>query len=400
MEFGKEERILRCAACGGELEAAYDYDRAADFFEAMRRTPLSSIWDFLPMLPMTQRTAVVTLGEGWTPLVKAERLGRKIGIRNLYLKDETRNPTLSFKDRAISVAVSKAVEWKKDTLVTASTGNLAAAVSAYAARAGLKAFILTASSTPLVKRVQTAAFGATVVPVQGATTDSARYLADRLVQEYDWYPAMTHSSANPFTLEGAKTSAYEIYFQMKNRFPDWMLLGVGGGENLAGHWKGFRELISGGETGDLPRMVGVQAATCAPFVEAVVKNLSFEEIKPWRSARTIASGLADAYPADARLGLRAIGESKGRGIAVSDADLLEAVVLMAEQEGIFAEPSGGAGLAAARKLREEGTIDGSDTVVCEVTGSGLKQYDELSRSMKFKKPIRGNLRAFEETYLK
>jgi threonine synthase len=298
------------------------------------------------------------------------------------------------------VAVSKAIEWKKETLVTASTGNLAASVSAYAARAGLKAFILTAVSTPPVKRIQTAAFGATVVPVQGATTDSARHLAHALVKEYGWYPAMTHSTANPFTLEGAKTAAYEIYLQMKERFPDWVLVGVGGSENLAGHWKGFRELRPDGETEGLPRMVDVQAENCAPFVEAVDKHLTPKQLKPWKKAHTIASGLADAYPADVRLGLKAVKESNGLGVAVSDVELLDAVGLIAREEGIFAEPSGAAGLAAAINLREDGVIDSSDEVICEVTGSGLKQYDEFSKSLKFGKPIRGDLKTFEKAYLK
>jgi len=397
-EFGRGERVLTCTACGSELDAIYDHGRAGAFFRGVRRSPVGSIWDFGPMMPVTREEAVVSLGEGWTPLLKAERLGRRIGIPKLLLKDETRNPTLSFKDRAISVAVSKAVEWKKEVLVTASTGNLAAAVSAYAARAGLKAFILTAASTPLVKRIQTAAYGTTVVPVRGATTDNARALAGELVKERGWYPAMTHSTANPFTLEGAKTAAYEIFYQMGGRFPDWVMVGVGGGENLAGHWKGFRELRPDGEAEGLPRLVGVQGRECAPFVEAVAKNLSYEELKPWKGAHTIASGLADAYPADARLALRAVRESRGTGVAVSDAELLEGVGLMAREAGVFAEPSGAAGLAAAIRLREDGVIDGSDQVVCSVTGSGLKQYEEFSATLRIGRPIRGELRAFERAY--
>ena len=186
--FGRDEQVLKCPKCEGELEAVYDMGGARSLFRGVRRRINGSIWDFFPMLPIGDRGSVTSLGEGWTPLVKAEKLGRKLDLTNLYLKDETRNPTLSFKDRAISVAISKAVEWKRDTVVTASTGNLAAAVSAYSARAGLKAYILTAAATPLVKRIQTAAFGATVVPVEGATTDGARHLADMLVEKYGSVP--------------------------------------------------------------------------------------------------------------------------------------------------------------------------------------------------------------------
>jgi threonine synthase len=251
-------------------------------------------------------------------------------------------------------------------------------------------------STPLVKRIQTAAYGATVVPVQGATTDTARDLAGLLVREYGWYPAMTHSTANPFTLEGAKTAAYEIFMQMKGRFPDWLLVG----ENLAGHWKGFRELRADEGTEGLPRMVGVQGKDCAPFVEAVARNLTYEQLKPWKDAHTVASGLADAYPADARLGLKAVRESNGTAVAASDKELLDGVGMMAREEGIFAEPSGAAGLVAAIKLRERGVIDGSDEVVCGVTGSGLKQYSEFSARLKVGKPVNGSLKEFQRAYLK
>ena len=364
----------------------------------MRRS--SSVWDFSSLLPVLSAESVVSLGEGWTPLIRAERLGAKIGIRNLYIKDEGRNPTGSFKDRAISVAVSKAREFGARAMVTASTGNMAASAAAYSARSGIPAHVLVAQgATPLAKLIQTAVCGVTMVPVEGKTTDNAASLALELVDRLGWYPLMTNSAINPFTTEGAKTAAYEIASQLGGRAPDWMLIGLGGGQNISAHWKGFGELNLMDKTKTLPRMVAVQAEGCAPFVDAVKRGLSAEQITPWQDPQTIAGGIADAKPWEASTALDAVRRSGGGAVAVSDQDLLKMVRSAAKNEGVFAEPAGAAGLVAAQKLREQGAIDSGDIVVCEVTAAGLKQIDEVARSIELPEAIRPEFDEFRRKYL-
>jgi threonine synthase len=238
-----------------------------------------------------------------------------------------------------------------------------------------------------------------MVPVEGNTTDNAAALALELSERLGWYPLMTNSSINPFTMEGAKTAAYEIVDQLDRKSPDWMIIGLGGGQNLTGHWRGFRELRTMDQISSLPKMVAVQAEGCAPFVDAVKRGLKAEEISPWQNPKTIATGIADASPWEARIALEAIRGSGGTAVAVSDSDLLEMVRRAAKNEGIFAEPSGAAGLVAAAKLREQGVIDSSDVVVCEVTASGLKQLDEVARGVVLSKPIRADFGEFTDRYL-
>ena len=317
-------KSLNCPRCRGTLEADYDYAIASGVLDLSRRT--GTIWDFGPLLPVLDDRLIVSLGEGWTPLIRADKLGAEIGIRNLYIKDEGRNPTASFKDRAISVAVSKAREFGVKAMVTASTGNMAASVAAYSARSGIPAHVLVAKgATPFAKMIQTAVCGVTMVPVEGNTTDNAAALALELSNKLGWYPLMTNSAINPFTIEGAKTAAYEIASQLDGRSPDWMLVGLGGGQNISAHWKGFGELNRMERIGTLPKMVAVQAEGCAPFVDAVKRGLSAEEILPWQNPQTIAGGIADAKPWEAEAALETVRKSGGTAVAVSDDDLLKMV---------------------------------------------------------------------------
>lgn len=392
--------VLRCPRCQGALDASYDYSAIGGHFKLSESRRSGTIWDFSELLPVLGDDSVVSLGEGWTPLIRAEKLGREIGIRHLYLKDEGQNPTASFKDRAISVAVSKAREWGVKAVVTASTGNMAASVAAYAARAGIPAHILVAQgATPYAKLIQTAVCGGTVVTVEGNTTDNAAALAVQLVERLGWYPLMTNSAINPFTMEGAKTAAYEVAQQLGCRSPDWMIVGLGGGQNLSAHWRGFREMRSMDQVANLPKMVAVQAEGCAPFVRAIRDGLSAEEIRPWKDPKTIAGGIADASPWEASLALEAVRKSGGTAVDFADDELLEMVRRVARTEGVFAEPAGAAGVVAASKLRSQGVIDAGDTVVCEVTASGLKQLDEMGGLISLPEPIRPDFDEFARRYL-
>lgn len=399
-EYGAGEKLLKCRKCNGQLQVLYDYQKASerlDRKELEARSP--GLWKYFELLPVMEKKSVVSLSEGGTPLRVSSRLNAALDVKSLYLKDETRNPTGSFKDRPISVAISKVLEFGGDTVVTASTGNVAASVAAYAAVANMKAYVFMPEKVPRNKMAQALLFGAVVVLVPGSTVDDALRLSKDVAERYGWYPMATAAKLNPYTIEGNKTIAFEIIEQLEWTTPDWVVIPVGGGGNLGGNWKGFFEFEEMGLQEFTPKIVGVQSAGCMPFVDAVKRNLKVDEVSPWPNPETIASGLADAYPWDCLQAMKGIHDSGGTVEAVSDEEILEAVFLLAKTEGIFAEPAAAASIAALKKLRENGTIDRSDLVVCEVTGSGLKQPSEALEALTIPKPIPATLKDFEKTFL-
>lgn len=367
----------RCDSCHGPLVVQVDLDSlkpASAGTAGLRDEHLPGLWPWFDLLPVVDRKSVVTLGEGNTPLLEAGRLRRAVGIETLLLKDETRNPTGSFKDRMLAVGIAHAVEQGHDTVAVQSSGNVGAAAAAYAARAGIRAKVFVPRTAPAEKLLQARMYGADVLRIDH---DSPAEIFDLLTwacEEFGWHLVSTAAIYNPFTLEGAKTIAYELVHELGDELPDWLVTPVGGGGNLGSLWRGLLDLRALGLVDRLPRMVGVQAAGCAPFVEALETGRTPQEALShrWPSIRTVAGAIADDVVFDAHIALPAVRESGGTPVAVEDAEMLAMVAALARDEGIFVEPAAAAGLAAIKRLVENGRIARRDRVVCLLTGHGLK----------------------------
>lgn len=360
----------RCNSCDGPLVPAYALSYLED-------SELSGMWRFFPLLPVLQRSSIVSLGEGGTPRLEAPRLGAALGLENLTVKDETRNPTGSFKDRMLSVGISRAKELGKSTVAVQSSGNVAAAAAAYAAKAGLQAKVFVPRSVPEEKLAQILMYGAELFRIDETSPAAVFDLMDEAAQRFDWHVVATTALYNPFTLEGAKTIAYEL----ADDVPDWLVAPVGGGGNIGSLWRGFREMKALGAIDRLPRLAGVQAEGCAPFVDAIRLGLSWKDAAGtrWPSIRTVCGAIADDVVFDAHIAVPAVVESGGVAIAVSDEETLAAEKLVAETEGLFVEPSSATAVAALKKLVERGTIDTKSSVCCLATGTGFKDMGAAKR---------------------
>lgn len=366
----------------GRLDVEYDYELVKEVLnksvaEARRHM---GVWGWAELLPADPRFSV-RLGEGSTPLLKAERLGEALGLKNLYLKDETRNPTGSFKDRSMTVSVSKAREIGVGTTVTASSGNAAAALAAYSAKAGLRTVAFVLHTAGSGKIAQLCMYGAKVVKVRGVERgeDPTVRMMVETHKRYGWYPSPSFGPFNPYQVEGPKTMVYELAVEMGWEKYDWLIAPTGSGCLAAGLWRGLRDLTELGLVGWTPGLVLVQPKGNSPLVRAILRGLSPEEVEPERNPRTIASGLSDPYPWDGDAAMEGVRRTGGAPVSVSDEEILDAVKELARYEGVFAEPSGAAGLAGAKRLLEDGVIDKSDKVVVLVTGSGLKDPEVALR---------------------
>lgn len=378
------EMIYTCEKCGNILDVQYDHEK---FFNEINTKIIfkrkGGVWKYKELLPIKDYSKIVSLGEGGTGLHKCNKLGEKLGIDKLYVKDETRNPTGSFKDRPISVAVTKANEFGVNTVITSSSGNAGASLSAYAAKAGMKCFVFVPANVGMGCLSQMIAYGAKVVTVKGSCSDSFK-LVETIAKKHNWFNT-TSTFLNPYATEGDKTLAYEVSEQLNWKVPDWMFIPIGVGPLLVGSFKGFMEFNLLGLIDNLPSMVGVQAKGCAPIVRSFKEGA--KTVKPWDEPKTVATGIADplqGYAQDGTLTLETIRKSKGVAVAVQDEEILEALKLLARTEGIFAEPTGAVPIAGLRKLIDEGVIDKDDMVVCAITGHGLKDFNSLSIS---KKPV-------------
>jgi threonine synthase len=385
---------LECAACGASHDASYSGRRCASCdgplvpaypLSGFEDPGLSGMWRFFPLLPVLKKSSIVSLGEGGTPRLPAARLGAALGLENLTLKDETRNPTGSFKDRMLAIGISRARELGKTTVTVQSSGNVAAAAAAYAAKAGLEAKIFVPRSVPEEKLVQILMYGAELFRIDESSPAVVFDLMDEAARRFDWHVVATTALYNPFTLEGSKTIAYELASEV----PDWVVVPVGGGGNLGSLWRGFREMKELGAIDRLPRLAGVQAEGCAPFVEAVNLGLSWKDAvsRRWPEIRTVCGAIADDVVFDAHIALPAVIESGGVAIAVSDEETLEAERLLASTEGLFAEPSSATGVAALRKLVAQGTIDPKSSVCCLATGTGFKDMGSARKLVSLPDPI-------------
>ena len=361
--------MYHCEDCRYPLEIIYEAIKKGDIFEEINR---QGIWRYQPCLPPIPDEFQITLGEGHTPLVHVRRFGQELGLPNLFIKNEGQNPTGSFKDRPTSVGVSMALSLGLDTVAVSSTGNAGASLAAYAARAGLSALIFITDQTPPAKLVQMALHGARIISVRGSLSD-AFWLGYHGSVKWNWMN-LTSTFLNPYTVEGNKTVAYELYQQL-GKSPDWILVPVSVGPLLVGILKGFIELKERGLVSCLPRMVAAQAAGCAPIAAAFSKEEEF--VQPWElPVNTIAGGIADpltGYENEGTYALRVIRESGGMATASSDEEILKATRELARLEGIFSEPTGAVSLAALDKLTLSPSFSSDQIVVCIVTGHGLKQ---------------------------
>ena len=358
-----------CPKCGKPLLARYDLKRAKKSLsrdDLVGRVP--SLWHYRELLPVSDDQNIVSLGEGYTPLIHATRSGARLGMEKLFVKDEGLNPTGSFKARGLCMAISRAKELGADEVVIPSAGNAAGAMSAYAARAGMKAHVFMPSDVPLPFRMECAAYGADVHLIDGLITDCGRE-AHAQAEKNGWFDVSTLKE--PYRVEGKKTMGYELAEQFNWTLPDVVIYPTGGGTGLIGMWKAFSEMQRMGWIDDkLPRMVSVQAEGCAPIPRALAAGEEFAA--PWEDAHTVAAGLRVPQAIGDFLILRAIRESDGTAIAVSDEDLSTGQRAMAGEEGIFACPEGGATLAALEALLDRDKISPEETVVLFNTGTGLK----------------------------
>lgn len=361
--------------CGAPLLVRYDLAAARQGWsrEWLASGP-SSMWRYAPVLPVSQPTALVSLGEGWTPLLKARGFGASLGMENLWLKDEGLNPTGSFKARGLSCAISMCKELGIGKVALGSAGNAASATAAYAAAAGIEAHIFMPADVPQANYIECKSFGARVTLVDGLISDCGRMVAERKDAE-GWFDMNTLKE--PYRIEGKKTMGYEVAEQFRWRLPKAILYPTGGGVGLIGMWKAFEELEALGWTaGERPRMIAVQAEGCAPVVRA------FEEKKDrcefWQNASTVAAGLRVPKPLGDALILKAVRESGGTCVAVSDRAALDAGAKLARLDGVFAAPEGAACFAALGHLIETGQIQRDDDVLVYNTGAGLKYLEAYS----------------------
>ncbi len=364
-----------CPDCNRPLLARYDVEAAGKTLtpEALAiREP--TLWRYREMLPVDDESAIVTLSEGGTPLVHARRLGERLGMDRLYIKDESVNPTGSFKARGLAMAVSRARELGAEALAIPSAGNAAGALSAYGAKAGIPVHVFMPRDTPLPFIAECRAHGAAVELVDGLITDCGKRVASRKA-ERGWFDVSTLKE--PYRLEGKKTMGYELAEQGGWTLPDAILYPAGGGTGLIGMWKAFAEMEALGWIGpERPRMVAVQAAGCQPIVRAWEQH--WLDAPEWENARTIASGLRVPSAVGDKLMLAAIRESNGEAVAVPDGDMVRGVREIGSFEGIFVSPEGGAVLAGLRKMLALGRIERSERVVLFATGSGHKYVDNLA----------------------
>jgi threonine synthase len=355
----------------------YDLDRAkSTLAKSLLSNRVASLWRYRELLPLQSEANLVSLGEGYTPLLEAKKLGAELGIGQLWIKDEAHNPTGSFKDRGLSVAISRAKELAVSKAAIPSAGNAGGSFAAYAARAGIEAHVFMPCDTPIANQIEAAQYGAHLTLVDGLINDCGRMIAERKTAE-GWFDVSTLKE--PYRLEGKKTMGYEIAEQLGWRPPDVIIYPTGGGTGLIGMWKAFAELEELGWIGSpRPRMVSVQAAGCAPIVKAFEEGKRAAQL--WQNANTVASGLRVPQAVADFLILQILRESAGTAVSVSDEAMLAEIPRIGKIEGIFFCPEGAACVAALRRLLESGWIKPDEEVVIFNTASGLKYLDVIQET--------------------
>lgn len=394
-ECGREypvDPIYVCEFCFGPLEVVYDYDgiKAVLTKEKILSRP-QNLWRYKELMPIDGEPTV-GLHSGFTPLVRANKLADHLGLKELYIKDDTvTHPTLSFKDRVVAVALSKAKEFGFDTVACASTGNLAHSVSAHGAAAGLKRYIFIPATLEQSKIVASLAYGPHLIAVDGNYDDVNR-LCSEVANKHNW--AFVNINIRPFYAEGSKTHGYEIIEQLGWKTPDAVVVPCASGSLLTKIWKSFKEMKEIGIIGNVnTKVFSAQATGCSPIVAAIKEGT--DVIKPVKPD-TIAKSLAIGNPADGYYATQVIKETGGFGEDVSDAEIIDAIKLLAKTEGIFAETAGGVTLGSAMKLIESGRIAKDDVTVLCITGNGLKTKEAIEGHTGEPYHIDPNLKSFEK----
>jgi threonine synthase len=383
-----------CELCFGPLEVAYDYEliRATLSRRSIESGP-PTLWRYKALLPI-EGERVVDTHTGFTPLVKAENLGRELGLRNLWVKNDTVNPTFSFKDRPVSIASTRAVELGFAVLACASTGNLAGSVAAHAAKAGMQARIFIPSDLEPAKIVGASMYEPTIIAVEGNYDDVNR-LSSEIADLYPW--AFVNINLRPYYSEGSKTLAFEVAEQLGWRLPDAVVVPIASASMFTKIHKGFAELGKVGliEGGTAPRMVGAQAEGCSPVVQAA--RAGTLEVLPVRP-NTIAKSLAIGNPADGYYALKLVNETNGALEAVEDAEIVEGIRLLARTEGIFAETAGGVTIGVLKKLVAAGAFDRDELIVAYITGNGFKTIDAVVDHVTSPLHVAPTLASFEAAF--
>src|SRR6266508_1008938 len=374
--FGLSE-LLNLCPCGSPLLVRYAIEKTT-FGKSSLQDRVASLWRYRELLPLQADANLVSLGVGYTPLLHAKKLGAELGLRQLWIKDEGQNPTGSFKDRGLSLAISRAKELDVKKAAIPSAGNAGGSFAAYAARAGIEAHVFMPRDTPMANQIEVEQYGAKLTLVDGLINDCGRIIAEKKTTE-GWFDLSTLKE--PYRVEGKKTMGYEIAEQLNWHLPDVIIYPTGGGTGLIGMWKAFGELEQLGWIGNKrPRMVSVQAIGCAPIVKALDENKTTAE--PWINAQTVASGLRVPQAVGDFLILQAIRESRGTAVSISDDDMLAEIPRVGKAEGIFFCPEGAACVAALRRLVEKRWIRPADQVLIFNTASGLKYLDVIRRNLR------------------
>src|SRR3989344_3812649 len=360
-----------CDDCFGPLDVKYDSPVVnKNTFTNREHT----YWRYFELLPIQNKANIVSINAGMTPLIKAEKLGEKLGLNNLYIKNDSVNPTFSFKDRPAGIAVSKAKEFGLSAVGCASTGNLAAATAAHAAKGGFPCYVFAPSDIEHAKIVQALSYGAEFIAVDG-TYDDANRIAAQIGDSKGI--GIVNINMRSYYVEGSKTLAFEVAEQLNWQIPDQLVIPVGSGAMLNAICKGFEELQTISLLNDVSKMhiVAAQPTGCAPIVDAFKKKS--KEIVPVENPNTIAKSLAIGDPGDGRYVLKRLQQYNGYAEESNNKEILDAILLLARTEGVFTEPAGGVAVAVLKKMIDDGNIDKSDTTICYVTGNGLKATESL-----------------------
>jgi threonine synthase len=380
--YRAEDVEYYCPVCGykdGILDVLYNYEAVKREMSAgaLAESCDYSIWRYLPLLPVNNYELIPHLQVGWTPLYDAPRLADEVGVARCWVKDEGRNPTASFKDRASALGVVKALEKRASRITCASTGNAASSLAGFSAAAGIAATIFIPARAPEAKIAQLLVFGAQVFSVQG-TYDEAWELCMKASAEFGWYNR--NCAINPYLIEGKKTVSLELAEQFMRltpgSFPDWVVGSVGDGCTIGGVWKGLREMHLLGFIPRLPRILGVQAEGCRPFLTAWRDKSA---LKPC-DANTLADSIAVGHPRNFSKGMSAVTESSGAFVSVTDEEMLKSIPMLARKAGVFGEPAGVAGVTGVRCAVELGLIHRSESVAIVMTGNGLKDIQSAIRA--------------------
>jgi threonine synthase len=391
--YGIDEIVYFCKKCGDILEIKYDHGELAEALRdnKWRNVPLS-VWRYRNFMPISDTTKVVSLNEGGTGLHLCKRLASHLGLRRLYVKNEGENPTGSFKDRGMTVGVTKAVELRVQSVICASTGNTSASLAAYAAKAGLQCAVLIPSGKIAYGKLsQAMIYGAKVIQVRG-NFDQALDVVLKLSEKHRSIYLL--NSINPFRIEGQKSLGYEICDQLNQEAPDRVVVPVGNAGNISAIWKGFTEFHELGVVKTLPEMTGIQAAGSAPIAKAI--KTGSDTIVPVSAPETVATAIRIGAPVSWKKALNAIRESHGTAETVTDEEILSAQKMLARVEGLFVEPASASSIAGLIKLVENGTIDKDERVVCVTTGHGLKDPDTAVKTSEKPVEVDAEITAIED----